>query len=86
MTKKALTAEDIDAAFNAVTVPRSQKKCAIGNLIEEYPGLESKIMDVEHYSGATISQVLRRLGVSNTADTTVNKHRKGLCRCPKETS
>lgn len=81
-----LTAEAIEAAFDAITTPRSQKKCEVGNVIEAYPALEAKIMDVEHYSARTVSRVLRGLGVSTAADSTVQKHRKGDCRCPKETT
>lgn len=81
-----LTAEDIEAAFAAAGPQRHLKKCAVGQVIEEYPALADRIMDVEHYSAKTISKVLRNLGVSTAADTTVTKHRKGECRCPKETS
>lgn len=84
MTKE-LTAEAIEAAFDSVAPKRNQRKCSIGNVIEQHPALAGKIMDVEHYSAKTISQVLRRLEVSNAADTTVTKHRKGDCCCPKET-
>lgn len=84
MTEKPLTAEDIEAAFAEVGAARSRKKCTIGNLIEQYPALEPKIMDVEHYSDRFVSKVLKHLGVSNSADSTIAKHRKGDCCCPKE--
>lgn len=83
---KTLTAEDIEAAFAAEGPQRNRKKCSVGQVCEEYPALADRIMDVEHYSSKTISKVLRNLGVSTAADTTVTKHRKGECCCPKETS
>ena len=81
---KELTAEDIEAAFATQGVARSKRLCTIGNLIKEHPVLEPKIMDVEHYSAKFVSAVLRNLGVSTAADSTITRHRKGECICPRE--
>jgi hypothetical protein len=83
---KELTPEAIEAAFTSRERARNLKKCTVGNLMEEYPALAPKIMDVEHYSAAFVSKVLRNLGVSSAADSTITRHRKGDCICPKETS
>ena len=80
-----LTAEQIEAAFAADPgQTRHQKKCIVGSIIEEYPVLEPKIMDVAHVSAATVSRVLKNLGVASVGDKVVTKHRRGTCRCPKE--
>ena len=84
MTKQ-LTAEDIEAAFENATPKRSRRLCRVGAIIHEYPVLEPRIMDVEHYSAKTIVRVLKNLGLGAVADTSVTKHRKGDCCCPKET-
>ena len=81
---KELTAEDIEAAFATASVARSNRLCSVGNLIKEHPALEPKIMDVEHYSAKFVSKVLRGLGVSTAADSTITRHRKGECICPPQ--
>lgn len=79
---KALTAEDIEAAFAAVA-PKS-RLCRVGQIIADNPALGARIMDVEHYSSKTISKVLKHLGFGSVADSTVTNHRRDTCMCPKE--
>lgn len=73
-----LTAEQIDAAFAAVD--NSEKRCRLGHILKEHPALESRVMDVSRYDGATIARILKGLGLEVSKDT-VNKHRKGICLC-----
>lgn len=83
--QKELTAEDVEAAFaNAGPVP-GKGLCPVGTIIAEHPALEPKIMDVEHYASSFVQRVLKGLGFK-VSDHTITEHRKGGCRCPKETS
>lgn len=83
---KAITPDEIEAAFSAAIVP-SRTLCGVGALIEQYPALGPKIMDVEHFSAATIARVLKSLDVGAHPSTEIIlRHRRGACRCPEGTS
>lgn len=82
MTKQ-LTAEDIAAAFAEASV-KPTLRCNVGNVIAENPALEGPIMDVERYSAPTVQRVLKSLGLDAPSSDNISKHRRGVCRCPKE--
>lgn len=86
MEQQQLTAEAVAEAFgNAPGVVRGQGLCPVGRLCADHPALEPKVMDVEHYSSAFVQKVLKGLGFK-VSDHSITAHRKGNCRCPKETS
>lgn len=81
-----LTAADIEAAF-AQAGPRDTSRCTVGRIVHEHEFgdvLEQKIMDAVHYSAPTIARVFKNLGLPPVSSDSVNRHRRGLCRCPKE--
>lgn len=80
-----LTSEEIAAAFEGQDGQSRAGLCLVGAVIQEYPVLEDKIMDNARYSAPTIVRVLKNLGLPPLSASTVNNHRKGTCRCPKET-
>lgn len=74
-----LSAEAIEAAFAAAT-EKPPGLCRLGAILKDHPALEPKVMDVARYDGATVSRVLKGLGLSVSRDV-VNKHRKDNCVC-----
>jgi hypothetical protein len=76
---KELTAEAIEAAF-AEAAAKPPGLCRLGVILKEHPALTPKVMDVASYDGATISRVLKGLGLPVSRDV-VNRHRKETCVC-----
>lgn len=79
MTAEPLSAEAVEAAFAQAT-ERPPGLCRLAMILRDHPALTDKVMDVTLYDGATISRVLKGLGLPVSRDV-VNKHRKGTCVC-----
>lgn len=74
-----LTEAAIAAAFDEAT-SKAPGLCRLGTILRDHPALQPKVMDVTRYDGATVSRVLKGLGLPVSRDV-VNKHRKGNCVC-----
>lgn len=83
---KKLTVADIEAAFAEVAA-KDKTRCGIGQVIHDHEYgkvLDAKVMDAVHYSAPTIVRVFKTLGLPPVSVDTVQRHRRGTCRCPKE--
>lgn len=83
---KQLTAADIEAAFAEAAAP-DRTRCGIGQIVHDHEHgkvLEARVMDAVHYSAPTIVRVFKSLGLPPVSVDTVQRHRRGTCRCPKE--
>lgn len=83
MTSKA----EVEAAF-AEVAREERKLCNLGRQLASQPDdlrevFEAKVADVSHYGSETIAKTLKRFGIIVSKDT-VNQHRKGTCRCPRD--
>jgi len=81
-TKNTSARAEIEAAFEAVR--KQENLCSLGRVIAEHEAgdvLASKVNDTLHYSAATVSRVLKGLGLPSISPETINHHRKGICRC-----
>jgi hypothetical protein len=76
------TKKDIEQAFEAAV--QKDNLCPVGKIIAESEHgdvIAAKVADQLHYSAAVISRVLKNLDFPVTSSETIQKHRKGACRC-----
>lgn len=73
--------DEFEAAFAAAK--KEDSRCAVGQLIETHEAgsvIAAKIADEAAYANATISRVLKSLGIVLSSEL-IGKHRRGNCRC-----
>ena len=76
------TKQEIEAAFEAAV--SADRFCSLGKVIAEHEHgavIKAKVDDDVTYSSRVISRVLRNLGIGSFGIETIQKHRKGDCRC-----
>lgn len=82
MSSAALSKKEIEDAFAEAV--KADNQCGLGKIIAESPHgavIAEKVADQLHYPATTISRVLKVLGFPSVSTETINKHRKGACRC-----
>lgn len=87
--KKTVTKEELEAAFTEEGPQRHKGLCNLQQIIQDVDPslgavLAAKVKDQAHYSGATITRVIKKLGLGVVSESTIRKHRRGTCSCAPE--
>ena len=78
----AVTKNDIEAAFAEAV--KADNLCSLGKVIAEHQHgavIRAKVEDDVTYSSRVIARVLKNLGIGSFGIETIQKHRRGECRC-----
>ena len=85
MSNPSPSKQEIEKAF--ADAVQKDNLCPIGKVIlqsEHGKIIGDKVADDLHYSAAVIARVLRGLGFPPISPESINRHRKGACRCAPE--